>query len=394
MPEPAPRPDGGSVIGRHSPPWSRLGAGLAAALAGVLALTGPPASAATSAFPVHGARSPAAAGARTARAVSKASWQLKLATQYGPFTGHSQYVAVVAGPHDAWFFGGSNLGGHGAPEVAHRVGGRFRFPSLPPGLHSWIIAASSLSPRNIWAVTYLGGAVLHWNGTAWQTQRRGGWRTGTQFTGISAAAPGSVWLFGVGSPRYSGAGTWHWDGTGWTRVHGIAGGIRQASAASATDIWGIGGIGGSMNALLQLRGGAWRHITPSALTGFRYSDVFALAPGNVWVAGSVSGIPKLAHFNGSGWTRAAMPGSIAATGICRNGRGGLWAVANSGKGPSVLRQRSAAGSWSTATVSSSSANEVLACAVVPGRRAVWGAGKARPPLRGTAAAVYGYGSVP
>jgi hypothetical protein len=179
-------------------------------------------------------------------------------------------------------------------------------------------------------------------------------------------------------------------------VRGNAGGIRQGSAASATDIWAIGGIAGSMNALFQLSSGTWRHVAPGPLAGFRYSDILAMAPANVWVAGSVSGIPKLAHFNGSGWTRLAMPGSVAATGICRNGHGGLWVVANSGTGPSILRERSAAGHWSTAPVSSSSVNEVLACALVPGSQATWGAGKAAglPGGRGTAAAAYGYGSLP
>lgn len=366
------------MIRRCGIPRSRFAAGLAAA---GLALAG------TAAWGTGPASPPAA---------RKAQWVPKLVTQYEPATNHSQYLAVISGPADTWFFGGSNLAGPGVPEVARRIGGGFRFPALPPGLHSWIVAASAHAPRDIWAVTYLGGAVLHWNGAAWALAPRGGWRrAGTQFTGITAAAANSVWLFGAGSRRYRGAGTWHWDGAHWTHVRGIAGGIRQASAASATDIWAIGGIGGSLNALMQLRGTAWRHIAPAALAGFRYSDLLALAPGNVWVAGSVSGIPKLAHYDGSRWTRAAMPGSVAATGICRNGGGGLWVIANSGKGPSIVRQRSAAGSWTSATVSSSSANEVLACALVPGTRAVWGAGKAAV-LQGpgTAAAAYGYGRVP
>jgi hypothetical protein len=111
------------------------------------------------------------------------------------------------------------------------------------------------------------------------------------------------------------------------------------------------------------------------------------------VAGSVSGVPKLAHFDGSGWTRLAMPGSVAATGMCRNGTGGLWVIANSRTGPSIIRQRSAAGRWSKATIGSSPADQVVACALVPGSASAWGAGKSSA-IAGTAAAAYGHGTLP
>jgi hypothetical protein len=353
---------------------ARLAPGLAAGLALGLALAGT----AAADTPITG----------------RPSWQLKFADQYlKPVQGHSQYLVVIAEPRDSWFFGGSNLAGRGVPEVVRRTGGKWQFPALPPGLRSWIAAASAQSPRDIWAVTYLGGAVLHWNGSTWSTEPRGNWAAGTQFTGINAVGAKSVWLFGAGGRTFPGAGTWHWNGSGWTRARGIAGAVRRASALSPTDIWAIGGIGGSLNALLQLRGTTWRHVSPAALAGFRYSDVVALGRGNVWVAGSVAGIPKLAHFDGTAWTAATMPGSVPATGICRDGRGGVWVIANSSHGPSVLRERSATGHWTTATVSSSSADEVVACAWLPRSARVWGAGKSMA-VQGSAAAIYGFGKVP
>jgi hypothetical protein len=336
----------------------------------------------------------AATGAAPAgRASGKAIWRLRLVIQHLPLTDHSQYVAVIAEAREAWFFGGSNLAGRGVPEVVHRTGGHWQFPDLPAGLHSWIVAASAQSPVDIWAVTYLGGAIVHWNGSTWQTQPEGPWSGGVQFTGINAVGARSVWLFGARGQGHPGGGTWHWDGTKWSRVTGIADGIRRASAVSATDIWAIGGIGGTLNALLQLRGTTWRHVTPAALTGFRYSFVLALARANVWVAGSVAGAPRLAHYDGRAWTTLTMPGSVAATGICRDGHGGLWVISNAGTATSVLRERSAAGRWTTATVDSGSASQMLACAWVPGTRAAWGTGKTAAPT-GTAATVYSTGSPP
>jgi hypothetical protein len=44
-------------------------------------------------------------------------------------------------------------------------------------------------------------------------------------------------------------------------------------------------------------------------------------------------------------------------------------------------------------VHATSANEVLACAVVPGTSGVFGAGKSAAPA-GSAAAVYGFGKTP
>lgn len=377
---------------------ARLAAGGAVALmlAGTVAAGTPLAGTVAAGTVAAGTLSAWTVAAGPPLAASKPSWTLRLAIQYlqRRRVDHSLYEVVIVEPKETWFLGGSNLAGPGAPEVVRRTGGQWHLSvPLPSGLHSWIGAASAQSPDNIWAVTHLGGIVLNWNGSKWRSEPKGGWAADTQFTGITAVSTSSVWLFGASGRNSPGSGTWHWNGAGWTQVKGIAGGIDQASAASPTDIWAIGGIGGSMNALLRLSGTAWKHVTPSALAGFSYSHVLAFAPGNVWVAGSVAGAPKLAHYDGHSWTGLTMPGTVPATGICRDGKGGLWVVANSGRGPSVLRERSALGRWTTATVSSSSADEVMDCARVPGTTAVWGAGKstARP---GTAAAVYGFGNLP
>jgi len=335
----------------------------------------------------------AAAGAVTA---SNPHWALKLVVQYLPRSNHSQYDAVLLESAVPWFFGGSDVGGHGAPEIEY-IKNHEQAAPLPPGLHSWIAAAASTSPDDIWAVTALGGAVLRWTGgPQWQLVKpAGGWKAGTQFTGIVAISPRNVWLFGTNSQTHPGAGTWHWSGAGWTQVKGAAAAVYQASAAAPTDIWGIGGSHGSMRTLLHFGGAAWQRVYPHSLAGFRYSHVLAHRPGNAWVAGSVAGLPKVAHYYGHLWTASALPGTAAATGMCRDGHGGLWVIANSGS-PSVVWDRSKGGTWTAAVVSSSGTDEVLACAWVPGTGAAWGAGQTAglPGTSGTAAAAYAYGRVP
>jgi len=321
-------------------------------------------------------------------AATSPTWTLRLAIHYlPPANSHSQYDVVFAWPGQVWFLGGSNIVGHGKPKVERLHNGKPQSLPLPPGPHSWITAASAPSRNDIWAVTFLGGSVLHWNGSAWKTAPRGNWKTGTRFTGITALSPTNVWVFGTSGRRIPGAGTWHFDGTKWTSVNGVAGGIFQANAAARTDIWGIGNEGRFGNALLHFGGSAWRRVRPAALTGFTYTHVLALSRSNVWVAGSVAGVPKLGHFTGHGWNLLRMPGKTPATGMCRDGRAGIWVIANSGAAPSVVLDRSRTGTWTRSLVSHNAANQVLACALVPGTMQAWGAGKAAAP-QGSAAAAY------
>ncbi len=336
----------------------------------------------------------AAAAPAPAPATAAQPWNLDLAIRYFPSAGyHSQYVTVLALGRTAWFFGGSNFAGKGTPEVEVHARRGWRPSFLPSGLRSWIAGASAVSASNIWAVTYLGGKVVRWNGEHWVKVAAGRWNNDAQFTGIVAISPGDVWLFGGRGWSAPGAGTWHWSGRKWTEVRGAPGRIYRASEASKSDLWGIGGTPGNMTELWRHRRSGWYQVSPARLAGFSYSAVLAINPDDVWVAGSQSGIPMLGHYNGQGWTAISTPALVPPTAICRDGRGGIWVIANSGFGPSSAYDRGSHGNWTTAPVGRTSADEVLGCAAIPGTTSAWGAGKSQAPA-GTAAAVYGYGKVP
>ena len=342
-----------------------------------------------------GLRTPAAAGP---------SWQLKLAIHYlPPQTNRSQYLVTLAEPDGTWLLGGSDAGGSGAggsgagrdgrPEAELVRNGIPQSVPLPAGLRSWISAASASGPGDIWAVTSLGGSVLRWNGSTWAVEPRGGWSKDVRFTGVVTTDSQDVWVFGTRGRSHPGAGTWHFTGSAWTRVKGAASYVAKASEAGPGDLWGIGGAraaGDADRALLHYTGVRWVRATPAALAGFDYTAVLAIGPADVWVAGSVSGRPELGHFDGADWTAYRMPGTAPATGLCRDGRGGLWVVANSGTAPSLVRERSSGGTWTRAVVSEKPANQILSCALVSGTTHVWGAGKSSAP-GGSAAAGYRYG---
>jgi hypothetical protein len=331
---------------------------------------------------------PAITAADMPSAATFPPWSLKLVIHYlPPATNRSQYDVVLSWGSQSWFLGGTNVGGPGKPEAERIRNGVPQSTVLPPGAHSFITAASAPSPSNIWAVTFLGGSVLNWNGSAWKTAPRGAWKAGTRFTGITAISKTNVWVFGTSGRLHPGAGTWHFNGTAWRRVKGVAGGVFQASTVSPSNIWGIGNAGHPFNALFQFTGSTWHQAKPPALAGFTYSHVLALSRSNVWVAGKVAGVPKLGHFDGHAWQKLRMPGTTAATGMCRDGRGGMWVIANSGTSPSVVLNRSANGIWKRVRVSRIVADQVLSCALVPGTVRAWGAGRAAAPS-GSAAAAY------
>jgi hypothetical protein len=328
-----------------------------------------------------------------ARAAGTRSWKLKIAIHYlPPASNRSEFDVALQVKGAAWFFGGSNEGGTGlsrpkAERVMHGVPRSFPFPSGP---YSWVAAAAAASPRDIWAVTYLGGSVLHWNGSAWQVVPSGHWKAGTRFTSIAVASRTDIWVFGDRGGGYPGAGAWRFDGTRWIRYGGLAEGIYQAAAAGPDDIWAIGGPRAGTGSLLRFNGRHWRAVRPIALIGMRYSRITIFGRDDVWVAGTVAGEPELGHYNGRTWTSTGMPGTVPASWMCRDGHGGLWVVANTGASPSVLLRRSASGAWSKATVSSDGADQVLACRLIPRTGGDWGAGVSTAP-DGTAAAIYRYG---
>jgi hypothetical protein len=313
---------------------------------------------------------------RPARLRASPGWRIVSTAHFGEPGNASGLSAILAlSRTDAWAFGGTNPGGSSSPVAEHWNGKRWQASPLPGGLRDFIVAASAVSPRDIWAVSFLGGYVLHWNGRSWHVARR--WKADSQATGITAISPSDVWVFGAGQIPGRSLRTWNFNGRTWRQVRGPAGAIYRASAIGPRDIWAVapGLDGGSV---LHFNGTSWHRVrTGSALAKVDLTDVLAVSRHDIWVAGQTSrGRVILAHRTGSRWRRYEAPGHAEQPRLAAGRRGGVWITAMT-----VTSQQTAArilhfcaGTWRSMTIRHGQGNSVSGMATIPGSRALWASG--------------------
>jgi hypothetical protein len=323
---------------------------------------------------------------RSPPARATGGWHLVATRHAGPPGNASGYSAAVApGRDDAWVFGGSNPGAAGSPLAAHWNGTGWRRSALPAGLGSFIIAASASAANNIWAVSYLGGYALHWNGRSWSVART--WPPDARATGVTAISRTDVWVFGANGVGQRGIGTWHYNGHTWRQITGPNTAITRASAVSRRDIWAItaGQRGGS---LVRYNGHGWIKVrTGHALAGAQFEDVMAASARSAWVLaqaprGRQRGDEVLvARWNGRRWTRFPAPrrelsGDPLPGRLAPDGHGGVWVTAMTTAAATTARilHLSRSGRWTQASISRGDGNSISDLALIPGTRSLWGSG--------------------
>ena len=362
-----------------------IGAAIGAALAGPAMSSG----VAAQAVPVISASARAAPVSAAGQAAGRA-WRLVARRHYGADGNLSGFSAVIApAKDDAWVFGGTNPGGPGSPTAEHWDGRRWQAVWLPARLSGFIIAASASSARSIWAVSYLGTYVLHWNGRIWTVARR--WRSAGTATSIAAISPSDVWVFGDG-----GRGTWHYDGRSWTRITGAAGSIYRASAVGRNNIWAITQAADGRS-VEHYNGRKWRLApTGPALAGTRPDDILAVSRHDIWVDGVSLARDRLVvvHWNGMRWTRFAAPWLVAPERFAADGKGGIWIPTVTGGLTSTtwILHLTRAGRWSRTKVTAGLFSGVGDLALVPGTRSLWGSGGFLNKVGGDAA-IWAHGSL-
>jgi hypothetical protein len=151
--------------------------------------------------------------AQPAGASPAPGWRLAYRHLYSP--GNSSYYGIAAVKGAAWAVGGADVTGplDGVPVAAHWRNGQWVAMSMPPHLSDALWAVSADSATDAWAVSNLGGYVLHWHNGRWSLAHR--WPESglaRELTGVTAFSPTNVWVFG-GSGGNPGLGTWHCTAT-------------------------------------------------------------------------------------------------------------------------------------------------------------------------------------
>ncbi|MBV8927805.1 MAG: hypothetical protein JO152_01600, partial [Mycobacteriaceae bacterium] len=246
---------------------------------------------------------------------------------------------------------------------------------VTPPISAGVLTGSfALSDTDTWAVGYNGGdtVALHWNGTAWSsvpTPTPSGSAPNWSFSSVAASSANDAWAVGVQTAGtkihhslfehwngtawsvvagpdegalhavldFSPANAWafadfsvlHWDGTAWSVVPGALPALA-VSADGPNDIWGIY----RNDQVAHFNGTSWSSTTLSAPKGTPvFQSVAALAPTDVWVAGSVGNGPILEHFNGTAWQPVKLPSSFSARGlnaITARSDSDVWVFSNTG----------------------------------------------------------------
>ena len=192
---------------------------------------------------------------------------------------------------------------------------------MPAGSSTLLTAITADRPGDAWAVgqVFAAGApaplVEHWNGAAWRRVAlpRGLVKPGVPYDPATAVAgPRDLWVFGI-------AGQWqHWDGT-WT-----AGTLSDAIDLDASamfgpkDVWAFGVHDPNTRPrpyAARYDGSRWTRIAVPGHDGI--DAVSAVSARDIW---AVLGIPQngawtgpgaLVHWNGRRWQTVGLPARLA-----------------------------------------------------------------------------------
>jgi hypothetical protein len=264
-----------------------------------------------------------------------------------------------------------------------------RVPRVPgSGLTS--VAATSAS--NAWAVGEVGSGplILHWNGRTWS---RAAARIPAHafLEGVAATSARNAWVVGSIVTSTSRTLILHWNGRTWARVpsptpagknQGAA--LLSVAAVSATDAWAAGAIesdfaGPLRGLMLRWNGKTWK-VAPGRVfaAASEFPGVAATSARNAWAIGcACAGGPDgvvTAHWNGSSWTRVAVPvpalesAGFAVAALAHS----AWAVGATGTASLILGWNGRA--WRRASHPGAASSSLVAVAATSARSA-WAVGE-------------------
>ncbi len=158
--------------------------------------------------------------------------------------------------------------------------------------------------------------VQWWNGITWQAL---GVLDSVPVISITGTSPSDLWI------TRSDGSLWHWDGMSWTQPP-LVGRFVSVAAVAPDDVWVAGSTTNFASGLIEYwNGQTW---TTTTTPNISYAIVVAEGPHDVWV--TVPG-GSVAHFDGTSWVAAAFTiDGQSPSGLITFGTGEVVAISDHG----------------------------------------------------------------
>lgn len=309
---------------------TRRGVTLAAAAA-LIAMTGCGSAATAPHGPAHSTTkkvSHAKGGAAVVTPPAAPGW--RVVKTYGPDRRPVSGLLTAVSAGNAWatFTGSISVVEQWTGRAWHQV-------ALPAKVASYVFwpAAIGAGPAGevwIFSATHPTEAI-RLTGGKWVLQRIPSWvlrpASGTISATTAVFGPHDVWVFSLGAGAYAA----HYDGRTWAKVK-MPEAPAGVSAAAPGDIWVAGS---DIGFVMHWNGVSWTKVglpllpLPYGAT-VSYSNITAVGPKDAWVMRTItyksSVLPDTAmmHWNGRAWLTAPSPADIVGS-LVPDGHGGLWA---------------------------------------------------------------------
>jgi hypothetical protein len=193
-----------------------------------------------------------------------------------PAAGGELTAVTVISANNIWAVGHAGLG-RGGNLIEHFDGMSWSIVASPQLTDSFLTGVSGTSAGDVWAVGSVGRfdsiEILNFNGTSWSSVS--GLPADSALESVVAIAPNNVWAVG--------ADIEHFDGMSWSIVPSPNGGFTSIAAASAGDIYAVGG-----GAIDQFDGTSWTSVpvaVPTNTEGPDFAGVVTLSNGTAIAVG-------------------------------------------------------------------------------------------------------------
>ena len=185
-----------------------------------------------------------------------------------------------------------------------------------------------VSPTDVWAVgnSNTNQLIEHFNGTSWSVVASPDAGDHGNLVSISAANANDIFAVGsVGEGEHPSAAALQFNGTTWSAIANGPSGTHSVDAISATDVWVVGGAGGSTGAAVwNFDGTTWTEVftfpgQATAVSGSLSNDVYVVGEGDL-----------VEQWNGTSFSVVSATGTAGFTGVATLSNGTAFAVGGNG----------------------------------------------------------------